>query len=108
MGKAEILHQIKDAEDQVRKMSREAEEKRKQLQAEGKRLAIQKVDAAEAALRKQIDAKVAEVQRQIEGRKKALLEEGAKKAAAITLTAKGRMAETKAFVISEFERAVDA
>ncbi len=108
MGKAEILHQIKVAEEQVRKMTREAEDRRKQLQAEGKRLAMQRVEGAEAALRKQLDSKVAEAQRQVEGRKKVLLDEGAKKAAALASTAKRRMADTKAFVVSEFERAVDA
>lgn len=108
LGKAEILKQIKDAEEKVRTMTREAEERRKQLQAEGKRAAIQRAEAAAAALRKKLDSEVAEAQAQIDVRKKALLEEGNKKASALTSNARLKMSQAKEFVLSEFERAVDA
>ena len=51
MEKAEILQQIKDAEEKVRIATKDAEERRKQLQAEGKRRSIEKLESAEAALR---------------------------------------------------------
>jgi len=108
LGKAEILKQIKDAEEKVRTMTKEAEERRKQLQAEGKRTAIQRTEAAAAALRKKLDSEVAEAQAQIDVRKKALLEEGNKKASALTSNARLKMSQAKEFVLSEFERAVDA
>ena len=108
MGKAEILHEIKTTEDKVRSMSKEAEERRKQLQAEGKRMAIQKIDSSDAVLRKEHDAKVAEARSRIDSRKRALLEDGARKAASLTSSARKRMGEAKEFVLSEFERAVDA
>jgi len=108
LGKAEILKQIKDAEEKVRAMTQEAEERRKQLQAEGKRAAIQRTEAAAAALRKKLDSEVAEAQAQIDVRKKALLEEGNKKASALTSNAHLKMSQAKEFVLSEFERAVDA
>jgi vacuolar-type H+-ATPase subunit H len=108
LGKADILRQIKDAEERVRIMTKEAEEKRRQLQAEGKRAAILRTDGAEAALRKQLDAKMAEAQSRIDQRKKALLAEGEKNAAALTATAQNRMGAAKEFVLSEFERTVDA
>lgn len=108
LGKAEILKQIKDAEEKVRTMTKEAEERRKQLQAEGKRAAIQRAEAAAAALRKKLDSEVAEAQAQIDIRKKALLEEGNKKASALTSNARLKMSQAKEFVLSEFERAVDA
>ena len=108
LGKAEILKQIKDAEEKVRTMTKEAEERRKQLQAEGKRTAIQRTEAAAAALRKKLDSEVAEAQAQIDVRKKALLEEGNKKASALTSNAHLKMSQAKEFVLSEFERAVDA
>lgn len=108
LGKAEILKQIKEAEEKVRAMTKEAEEKRKQLQADGKRAAIQRTEAAAAALRKRLDSEVAEAQAQIDVRKKALLEEGNKKASSLTSNARLKMGQAKEFVLSEFERAVDA
>jgi len=108
LGKAEILKQIKDAEEKVRAMTKEAEERRKQLQAEGKRAAIQRAEAAAAALKKKLDSEVAEAQAQIDVRKKALLEEGNKKASELTSNARLKMSQAKEFVLSEFERAVDA
>lgn len=108
LGKAEILKQIKDAEEKVRTMTKEAEERRKQLQAEGKRAAIQRAEAAAAALRKKLDSEVAEAQAQIDVRKKSLLEEGNKKASELTSNSRLKMSKAKEFVLSEFERAVDA
>jgi vacuolar-type H+-ATPase subunit H len=108
MGKVEILHQIKGAEEQVRAMTKAAEERRKQLQAEGKRRALEKVEAADAALRKQLDSKAVEARSQVERRKKAILDEGARKAEALTTNARGRSTKVKEFVLSEFERAADA
>jgi len=108
VGKAQILHQIKVAEEQVRAMTSQAEERRKQLQAEGKRVAIEKVERAEAELRKQLDSELAAAQARIDARKKILHEEGARKASALTSDAQRRMGEAKQFVLTEFERAVDA
>lgn len=108
MGKAEILHQIKVAEEQVRAMTREAEEKRKQLQADGKRRALEKVEAADAELRKHTDSVIAESQARVHGRKKAMLEEGRRKAEALTAGAKARSGKVKEFVLTEFESAIDA
>ncbi len=108
MGKADILRQIKDAEEKVRIMTKEAEERRRQLQAEGKRAAILKTDDAEATLRKQLDARMADAQLRIDQRKRTVLAEGEKKAAALTATAQKRMGSAKEFVLSVFERTVDA
>jgi len=108
MGKAEILHQIKLAEGQVRAMTREAEERRKQLQAEGKKRAIEKVEAADAASRKHLDSVTADARSRVDVRKRALLEEGARRADALVSGAKGRSAKVKEFVLSEFESAADA
>jgi vacuolar-type H+-ATPase subunit H len=108
LGKAEILHEIKTSEEQVRVMTKEAEEKRKQLQAEGKRAAIQKTEAAESAMRKKLEAETAEAQARTDLRKKVLLEEGQKRAEALTASARKRVPEAKEFVLTEFERAVDA
>jgi vacuolar-type H+-ATPase subunit H len=108
LGKAEILKQIKDSEEKVRAMTKEAEERRKQLQAEGKRAAIQRTEAAAAALKKKLDSEIAEAQAQIDIRKKVLLEEGDKKASELTSNARLRMSQAKEFVLSEFERAADA
>lgn len=108
MGKAEILHEIKTTEEKVRSMSKEAEERRKQLQAEGKRLALQKTDTAESTLRKRLEAEAAEAQARTSLRKKELLEEGQKRADALTANARERMREAKKFVLTEFERAADA
>ena len=108
LGKAEILREIKETEEQVRAMTKEAEEKRKQLQAEGKRAAIQKTDSAAATLRKSLGSQVAEAQARIDARKKLLLEDGNKKAGELTSDARRRMGAAKEFVLSEFERAVDA
>jgi vacuolar-type H+-ATPase subunit H len=108
MGKAEILHQIKEAEEKVRAMTKEAEEKRKQLQAEGKRRALGKIDAAEAAQRKQSEARIAEAQGRIAQRRKALVDDGARKAESLAADARRNSAKVKEFVLTEFERAVDA
>jgi vacuolar-type H+-ATPase subunit H len=108
MGKTEILHQIKVAEEQVRAMAGEAEEKRKQLQADGKKRALEKIEAADASLRKQIDAATATSQARVDGRKKALLEEGRRKADALAAGAKARSGKVKEFVLTEFESAIDA
>ena len=108
LGKAEILKQIKDAEEKVREMTKQAEERRKQLQADGKRAAIQRTEAAAAALKKKLDSEVAEAQANIDVRKRALLEEGNKKASELASKARLKMNQAKEFVLSEFERAVDA
>ena len=108
LGKADILKQIKDSEEKVRAMTKDAEERRKQLQAEGRRAAIQKTEAAAAALKKKLDSEVAEAQAHIDVRKKALLEEGNKKASELSSNARLKMSQAKEFVRSEFERAVDA
>jgi vacuolar-type H+-ATPase subunit H len=108
LGKAEILKQIKDAEEKVREMTKQAEERRKQLQADGKRAAIQRTEAAAAALKKKLDSEVAEAQANIDVRKRALLEEGNKKASELASNARLKMNQAKEFVLSEFERAVDA
>jgi vacuolar-type H+-ATPase subunit H len=108
LGKAEILKQIKDAEEKVREMTKQAEERRKQLQADGKRAAIQRTETAAAALKKKLDSEVAEAQANIDVRKRALLEEGNKKASELASNARLKMNQAKEFVLSEFERAVDA
>lgn len=89
-------------------MTKEAEEKRRQLQAEGKRAAILRTDGAEAALRKQLDARMAEAQSRIDQKKRTVLAEGEKQAAALAATAQKRMGAAREFVLSEFERTVDA
>jgi len=108
LGKAEILQQIKVAEEKVRTVTKEAEEKRKQLQAEGRRKATERIDASDAALRREIDSKVSEARSRVERRKKALLDEGAKRAEELSANARQRMGKAKEFVLAEFERAVDA
>lgn len=108
MGKAEILQQIKAAEEQVRTMVKDAEERRKQLQAEGKRRALEKIESADSLLKKQLEARTAEARARVEIRRKALLEEGAKKAEALSASAKRNSAKLKDFVLTEFERAADA
>lgn len=108
VGKAEILHEIKAAEEKVRSMNKEAEERRKQLQAEAKRLALQKTEAAEAALRRRLETETVEAQARTNLRKKAILDEGQKRADALVASARKRMPEAKGFVLTEFERAADA
>lgn len=108
LGKADILRRIKEAEESVREITKGAEERRKALQADGKRAALQRTEEAEAALRKRLDAETAEAHAQIERRKKAILEDGTRKAEVLTATARGRMGEAKKYVLSEFERAIDA
>jgi vacuolar-type H+-ATPase subunit H len=108
MGKAEILIDIKKAEEKVRAMSLDAEDKRKQLQAEGKRRALAIMDAAEASIRAEGDAKLAKARAAIDARKKLIMGEGAKKAGALATEARQRMRNAKEFVLSEFERAADA
>jgi len=108
LGKAEILQQIKDAEEKVRATTKEAEERRKQLQAEGKKKALERIETAEAALRKDSDSRLAEAISRIERQKKALLDEGVRKADALASNARQRMGKAKEFVLTEFERAADA
>ena len=108
LEKAEILQKIKEAEEQVRDTIKGAEEKRKQLQAEGKRLALQKVEAAEADLRKKLDAETLEAKKLVGAKRQELLEEGRRKADALASSARARMRDAKGFVLTEFERAVDA
>lgn len=108
LGKAEILHEIKVAEEKVRVMTKEAEERRKQLQADGKRMALQKIEAAESSLRKKLEDETAEAQARTNLKKKALLEEGQKRADALTASARKRMPEAREFVLTEFARAADA
>ncbi len=108
LEKAEILRQIKDAEEKVRVSTKEAEEKRKQLQAEGKRIAIEKIDASEAAHRKEMDRRLSDAKSRIESQKRELLDEGALKAEALKSNAQQRMSKAEAFILDEFERTVDA
>lgn len=108
LGKAEILQKIKAAEEEVRSMTKEAEEKRKQLQAEGKRLSLQKIEAAESDQRKKLEAETASAQAKIDAKKKALLDEGREKASSLAAGARKRMRDAKEFVLTEFERAADA
>jgi len=108
MGKAEILHQIKMAEEHVRVVVSEAEDKRKQLQADGKKRALEKVEAADSELRKQMDARYSEAKSSVDARKKAVLAEGTRKAEALVSRARTNSGKVKALVLSEFERATDA
>lgn len=108
MGKAEILVEIRKAEEKVRAMALEAEEKRKQLQADGKRKAIEIVDAAEAESRAAEEARLAKARADIAGRRKVILDEGGKKARALASDARAKMSDAKGFVLAEFERAADA
>lgn len=108
MGKAEILIDIKKAEEKVRAMSLAAEEKRKQLQAEGKRSALVIMETAEASTRAEGDAKIARAKADLSVRRKVVLDEGAKKAGVLATEARQRMRNAKEYVLSEFERAADA
>ncbi len=108
MGKAEILVEIKKAEEQVRAMALGAEEKRKQLQAEGKRKALEIVDAGEAASRADEETKLAKARTDIAARRKVLLDQGGSNARLLASTARGKMDSAKEFVLAEFERAADA
>ena len=108
MGKAEILQQVRDAEAKIRALTKSAEEKRKQLQAEGKRKALEIAEKAEAEVNAKNDARMSAARTDIERRKKAQLEEGAKRASALKSAARSKMASAKNYVVSEFERAVDA
>jgi V/A-type H+-transporting ATPase subunit G/H len=107
MGKAEILVDIKKAEEKVRAMSLDAEDKRKQLQAEGKRRALAIIDAAESSMRAEGDARLAKAKADIDARKRVIMDEGAKKAGTLAAEARQRMGSAKEFVLSEFERAAD-
>jgi vacuolar-type H+-ATPase subunit H len=107
-GKADILNQIREAEVKVEVTLKEAEDRRKQLQAEGKRLAFQRAEAAEAELKKELDSRMSSAKTQIEVRKKAVLEEGERRAEALATNAKRSTVKVKTFVLSEFERAADA
>ena len=108
MEKAEILQQIKAAEEKVRAATKNAEERRKQLQAEGKRRALENFEAAEASLRKEHELQVAVAKSRIDRQRKALLDEGARKAEALKSNARQRMDGAEEFVLEEFERAADA
>lgn len=108
MGKADILRQIKDAEARVREMTEEAEERRKALQAEGKRAALQKAEAADAELRRRLEAETARAKAEIEEHRKTILEGGFRTAEGLKSSARGRMEDAKKYVLSEFERAADA
>lgn len=108
MDRTEILEEIKKAEEKVRAMAREAEEKRRQLKAEGKRRALEIIGASESSMRVESDSKIATAKADIDLHKKAILDEGAKRAEALAANARRRMTSTKEFVLSEFERATDA
>ena len=108
MGKAEILQEIKEAEAKVRTMTKDAEEKRKQLQADGKRKALEMIEKANADAAAKNETRIAAAKVDIGRRKKAALEVGAKKADALISNARKKMAVAKEFVLSEFERAADA
>jgi vacuolar-type H+-ATPase subunit H len=108
MGKADILNQIREAEMKVEATLEAAEERRRQLQADGKRRTLEIVEAAEAALKKETDSRLSAAKGEIEARKKAVLEEGERRAEALATNAKRSTVKVKAFVLSEFERAADA
>ncbi len=108
MGKAEILHQIKEAEAKVRAMTKEAEEKWKQLQAEGKRRALEMTEKAEAENAAKNDLLVAAASVDIAKSKKVALEEGAKRASTRAASARKKISAAEDLVLSEFERAADA
>ena len=88
-------------------MVKEAEDRRKQLQAEGKRRAIEKTEVAEAQLRAQLDSEMTAARARIDKNKRALLEKGATKAESMTSAARKNMDAAKKFVLTEFERATD-
>jgi vacuolar-type H+-ATPase subunit H len=108
LGKADILNRIREAEMKVEATLGQAEERRRQLQAEGKRRTLERIEAAEAELKKEVDSRLSSAKSAIEARKKATLEEGARRAEALAANAKRSTVKVKAFVLSEFERAADA
>ena len=108
MSKAAILNQIREAEEKVDAVVKQAEEKRKSLQAEGKRRALGRIESSEASLTKELDAKRASAMAQVAARKGKVLEEGKRRAEALESNAKRSMVKVEALVLTEFERAVDA
>ena len=107
VGKAEILGRIRNAEAKVEAQVAEAEAKRKQLQAEGKRRALEKAEAAEEELSKEMDSRLSEARSRIDKRRNAILEEGTRRAEALKASAKRSAVKVRAFVLTEFERTVD-
>jgi len=108
MSKAAILNQIREAEEKVEAVIKQAEETRRSLQAEGKRRALEKVEAAEASMMKDIDTRRASAGALIEARKNKALEEGRRRAEALESNAKRSAVKVKSYVLAEFERAADA
>ena len=108
MSKADILDQIRKTEEKVDATIKQAEEKRKALQAEGKRRALEKIESSEASLMKELEAKRVSTMAQVEARKKKILEEGKRRAEALESNAKRSTVKVEAFVLAEFERAIDA
>lgn len=108
MGKAEILQQIKLTEAKVRTMTLGAEERRKQLQAEGKRRALEILELSDSSAKAASESKTAKAKTELEKRKKSLVDDGKRKAEALAESARKRMPSAKEYVISEFERASNA
>jgi vacuolar-type H+-ATPase subunit H len=108
MSKAAILNQIREAEEKVEAVIKQAEETRRSLQAEGKRRALEKVEVAEASMMKDIDTRRASAGALIEARKNKALEEGRRRAEALESNAKRSAVKVKSYVLAEFERAADA
>ncbi len=108
MTRAEILSEIKRAEEDARAMVAEAIEAKNKKLSEAKVQAREIIRKAEEEAARLAESQVNEARKAIQEEKQKIIEKGNVEASAIKQKAKKNVTKATKFILTEFERAANA
>jgi len=108
VGKADTLLQVRDTEAKASRIIEEADEKQKAILVAARREAIEKYQAAEAAIRKKIEAAISQEKASLAAQRSDSMRKGTEEAAKLMAKAKDRIPKAKTHIRNHFERTFDA
>lgn len=108
MGKTETLLQVRDAEAKAQQTLEQADEKQKAIVAAARREAVEKIQAAEKAVKAKNETAIAQEKGSLASQRSHLLQKGNEEAAKLGTKAKERIPKAKTHIRETFERTLDA
>jgi len=107
MSKAEILTQLKTAEEQAKQRRAKAEEEARQVVANARKDSSSVIENARKKAAVDAKAKIDKAAAEISAEAKAMREEGEKSAAMLKASATMKVSTATDYLVKEFERYVD-
>ena len=108
MTRAEILSEIKVAEEEAKVSVARANEAKNKKISEAQSQARDIIRSAEENAEKYADSEISKAKKLIKEDREKIIKKGIEEAGAITAKAKKNVAQATKFILTEFERAVDA